>query len=58
MCVRAWCDSSSGQPLVLAGFDDGGLLLWDIRRPSTELASLKLFAEPGEIVLGSGCRVL
>ena len=49
MCVRAWCDGSTGIPLVLAGFDDGSLLLWDVRRPSAEMTSLKLFPEPGEI---------
>ena len=49
MCVRAWCDGSTGIPLVLAGFDDGSLLLWDVRRPSAEMTALKLFPEPGEI---------
>ena len=48
MCVSAWCDSSSGVPLVLAGFDDGSLLVWDARQASSELASLKLYTEPGE----------
>ena len=48
MCVRAWCDTSTGLPLVLAGFDDGSLLLWEARRPSSELTSIKLFSEPGE----------
>jgi WD40 repeat protein len=46
MCVRAWCDGSTGIPLVLAGFDDGSLLLWDVRRPSAEMTALKLFPEP------------
>ena len=49
MCVRAWCDGPTGVPLVLAGFDDGGIIIWDTRQPSTELTSLKLFSEPGEI---------
>ena len=53
MCVRAWCDDSKGLPLVLAGFDDGSLLLWEARRPSAELTSLKLYSEPGVISVAS-----
>ena len=32
---------------MLAGFDDGSVVLWECRRPTAELTSLKLFSEPG-----------
>ena len=46
MCVKLWC-SSSGVVHLLGGFEDGSVVLWDCRNISTELASLKLFSEPG-----------
>ena len=47
MCVRAWCDQTTGIPYVLAGFDDGSVLLWEARQPNSELTALKLYSEPG-----------
>lgn len=32
---------------MMAGFDDGSVVLWECRQPTAELTSLKLFSEPG-----------
>lgn len=34
-------------PAVLAGFEDGSVVLWDMRHTGKEVASVKLFSEPG-----------
>lgn len=47
MCVQTHCSQSTGIPCVFGGFDDGSIVLWDCRQPSTELTSLKLFPDPG-----------
>ena len=46
MCVKLWCNSS-GVVHLLGGFEDGSVVLWDCRKNSSELTSLKLFSEPG-----------
>ena len=47
-CVK-WYVSPDGVAHILAGFEDGSVVLWDCRNNETELAALKLFAEPGNI---------
>lgn len=47
MCVRTTCDESTGVPFIVAGFDNGSVLVWESRQPKTELTSLKLFSDPG-----------
>lgn len=38
---------------MMAGFDDGSVVLWECRQPTAELTSLKLFSEPGTGVYNS-----
>ena len=48
MCVR-WYVSPDRVVYLLAGFEDGSVVLWDCRNNTSELATLKLFSEPGNI---------
>ena len=47
MCVNACGSHSTGVPYILAGFDDGSVLMWDTRQTTSELTALKLYSEPG-----------
>jgi len=47
MCVKSLYSDSSGAGFVLGGFEDGTVVLWDERNPSTELHTCQFFAEPG-----------
>lgn len=47
MCVKSLHDISSGVNYLLGGFEDGTVVLWDLRVPGTELHTCTLFAEPG-----------
>ena len=60
-CVK-WYVSPGGVAYILAGFEDGSVVLWDCRNKDSELAALKLFSEPGstdrimeEICLSGNC---
>ena len=48
MCVKSLSDVSSGVSYLLGGFEDGTVVLWDLRVPRTELHSCELFTEPGK----------
>ena len=48
MCVR-WYVSPDRVVYLLAGFEDGSVVLWDCRNNTSELTTLKLFSEPGNI---------
>lgn len=50
MCVRTLCDQSTAVPSIMAGFDDGSILIWESRQPKAELSSLKLFSQPGVLI--------
>lgn len=43
---------------MMAGFDDGSVVLWESRQPTAELTSLKLFSEPGNGVYNPLCTSL
>ncbi|KAM9858673.1 guanine nucleotide-binding protein subunit beta-like protein 1 [Aulostomus maculatus] len=45
MCVKLWQPDSGPGPLLLAGYEDGSLLLWDISQRST-LSQTKAHPEP------------
>ena len=47
MCVRSIINTSTNTVQVLAGCEDGSLVVWDVRMPDKELSSLKMFSEPG-----------
>ena len=47
MCVRSIVNASTNTAQVLAGCEDGSLVVWDTRMPDKELSSLKMFSEPG-----------
>ena len=49
MCVR-WYVSPDRVVYLLAGFEDGSVVLWDCRNNTSELTTLKLFTEPGNIL--------
>lgn len=53
MCLQTWCNHLTGLQYVMAGFDDGSVVLWECRQPTAELTSLKLFSEPGTGVYNS-----
>ncbi|XP_027888962.1 guanine nucleotide-binding protein subunit beta-like protein 1 [Xiphophorus couchianus] len=45
MCVQLWKPDSGLGPLLLAGYEDGSLLLWDVTQRS-ELSRVKAHPEP------------
>nr|XP_061804333.1 guanine nucleotide-binding protein subunit beta-like protein 1 [Nerophis lumbriciformis] len=45
MCVKLWQPQSGPGPLLLAGYEDGSLLLWDITQRS-KLSQTKVHLEP------------
>lgn len=47
MCVSSIINTSTNTVQVLAGCEDGSLVVWDVRMPDKELSSLKMFSEPG-----------
>ncbi len=49
MCVKLFYSPVSSVVYVLGGFEDGSVVMWDYRNKSEELASLKLFSEPGRM---------
>lgn len=49
MCVKTVHNPLSGVVYVLGGFEDGSVVMWDCRNNSEEMASLKLFPEPGKL---------
>lgn len=52
MCLKSLCNDSSGVCYLLGGYEDGAVVLWDERNPSTELHTCPLLSEPG-IIIGS-----
>ena len=48
MSVAGHRDGESGVVHVLGGFEDGSILVWDVRKTDRELAAIKLFTEPGK----------
>ena len=48
MCVR-WYVSPDRVVYLMAGFEDGSMVSWDCRNNTSELTTLKLFSEPGNI---------
>ncbi len=49
MCVCMYNEESTGVMYVFGGFEDGSIVLWDTRQCQKELASIKLFLEPGMV---------
>ena len=49
MCVARFSPAQ-----FLTGFEDGSVVLMDVRVPDKELASLKLFTEPGTATIATG----
>ena len=49
MCVCMYNEESTGVTYVFGGFEDGSIVLWDTRQCQKELASIKLFLEPGRV---------
>ena len=47
MCAAMHMDPASCMVYVFGGFEDGSVVLWDGRFSHKELASIKLFPEPG-----------
>lgn len=47
MCTSMYMEPASGMVYVFGGFEDGSVVLWDGRFSHKELASMKLFPEPG-----------
>ncbi len=47
MCVYLYTEESTGVMYIVGGFEDGSIILWDNRRSSKQLASIKVFSEPG-----------
>uniref|UniRef100_A0A3P8S059 Guanine nucleotide binding protein (G protein), beta polypeptide 1-like n=1 Tax=Amphiprion percula TaxID=161767 RepID=A0A3P8S059_AMPPE len=45
MCIQLWQPDSGPGPLLLAGYEDGSLLLWDVTQRST-LSQVKAHPEP------------
>ncbi|KAM3611821.1 uncharacterized protein V6R79_024563 [Siganus canaliculatus] len=45
MCIQLWQPDSGPGPLLLAGYEDGSLLLWDVTQRST-LSQAKAHPEP------------
>ncbi|XP_076006765.1 guanine nucleotide-binding protein subunit beta-like protein 1 [Genypterus blacodes] len=45
MCVKVWQPDSGPGPLLLAGYEDGSLLLWDVTQRST-LSKIAAHPEP------------
>uniref|UniRef100_A0A3Q1F937 Guanine nucleotide binding protein (G protein), beta polypeptide 1-like n=1 Tax=Acanthochromis polyacanthus TaxID=80966 RepID=A0A3Q1F937_9TELE len=45
MCIKLWQPDSGPGPLLLAGYEDGSLLLWDVTQRST-LSQVKAHPEP------------
>ncbi|XP_053725566.1 guanine nucleotide-binding protein subunit beta-like protein 1 isoform X1 [Synchiropus splendidus] len=45
MCVKLWQPDSGAGPLLLAGYEDGSVLLWDITQKS-KLSQIKAHPEP------------
>ncbi|XP_068594826.1 guanine nucleotide-binding protein subunit beta-like protein 1 [Brachionichthys hirsutus] len=45
MCVKLWQPDSGPGPLLLAGYEDGSLLLWDVTQRS-KLSQIKAHSEP------------
>ncbi|XP_047448422.1 guanine nucleotide-binding protein subunit beta-like protein 1 [Mugil cephalus] len=45
MCIKLWQPDSGPGPLLLAGYEDGSLLLWDVTQRS-ELSQVKAHPEP------------
>ncbi|XP_068994927.1 guanine nucleotide-binding protein subunit beta-like protein 1 [Embiotoca jacksoni] len=45
MCVKLWQPDSGPGPLLLAGYEDGSLLLWDVTQRS-KLSQVKAHPEP------------
>ena len=51
MSVAGHRDVESGVVYFMGGFEDGSVLVWDSRRTDRELSGIKLFTEPGWLVL-------
>ncbi|GLD52582.1 guanine nucleotide-binding protein subunit beta-like protein 1, partial [Lates japonicus] len=45
MCIKLWQPDSGSGPLLLAGYEDGSLLLWDVTQRS-KLSQAKAHPEP------------
>ncbi|XP_028270480.1 guanine nucleotide-binding protein subunit beta-like protein 1 [Parambassis ranga] len=45
MCIKLWQPDSVPRPLLLAGYEDGSLLLWDVTQRSV-LSQVKAHTEP------------
>ena len=48
MCTSMYMEPANGMVYVFGGFEDGSIALWDGRFSHKELASMKLFSEPGK----------
>ena len=44
-------------PGVLAGFEDGSVVLWDTRYAGKEITSVKLFSDPGRQEKSGQCLI-
>lgn len=47
MCVCMYMGAALDVVYGIGGFEDGSIVIWDSRQPHKELASIKLFPEPG-----------
>ncbi|CAG5920083.1 unnamed protein product [Menidia menidia] len=45
MCIKLWQPGSGPGPLLLAGYEDGSLLLWDVTQ-RTKVSQVKAHSEP------------